>query len=80
MNKDSEPTEKTIKTKPLEISSLKIYETKAIKVKLSNAALIILLYSSAPNPRILASLDPLNQRKNSHEISINVARVIFLNS
>ena len=75
-----EVREKTIKTNPLDISSLKIYETKAIKVKLSNAALIILLYSSAPNPRIFVSLDPLNQRKNSHEISINAATVIFLNS
>jgi hypothetical protein len=78
INKSSNPRGKIIKTKALETSNLKIYERNAINVKLIRVALINFLYSSAPKPRILVSLESLNHRKNDHEINTNKPKNVFL--
>ena len=50
----------------------------AIKVKLNNVAFVNFLYSSAPNPKIFVSLEPLNHKKNNQEKSTKTPRNTFL--
>ena len=49
-----------------------------MNVKLNSVAFVSLLYSSAPNPKMLVSLEPLNHKKNSHEKSTKTPRNTFL--
>ena len=49
-----------------------------MNVKLNSVAFVSLLYSSAPNPKMFVSLDPLNHKKNSHEKNTKTPRNMFL--
>ncbi len=49
-----------------------------MNVKLNSVAFVSLLYSSAPNPKMFVSLEPLNHKKNSHEKSTKTPRNMFL--
>ena len=49
-----------------------------MNVKLNSVAFVSLLYSSAPNPNMFVSLEPLNHKKKSQEKSTKIPRIMFL--